>query len=108
MATADKEIMPTVNPVLKKSDSDQISFYLTVYPDKKNTAKPSLFMVFSKDGQILGKVNGPPLGDADAQGRIQYVTSAPAKALPPGKWDIRFVVQQGQESADESVGFTLE
>ncbi|HTT61658.1 MAG TPA: VWA domain-containing protein [Bryobacteraceae bacterium] len=108
MATADKEIMPTVNPVLKKSDSDQISFYLTVYPDKKNTAKASLFMVFSKDGQILGKVNGPPLGDADAQGRIQYVTSAPAKALPPGKWDIRFVVQQGQESADESVGFTLE
>jgi len=104
----DKVIIPTVNPVLKKADADSIGFYLTVYPDKKNTAKPKLVMVFSKDGQMLGKADAPPLGEPDAQGRIQYVANAPASALPAGKWEIHFLAQQGQESADEAVDFTLQ
>lgn len=108
MLMSDKVILPTVNPVLKKSDSDAISFYLTIYPDKKNAEKPNLVMIFSKDGQVLGKANAPQLGDPDAQGRIQYVANAPASALPPGNWEIRFVAQQGKESADEAVTFTLE
>ncbi len=103
-----KVITPTVNPVLKKSDSDAISFYLTIYPDKKNGEKPKLVMVFSKDGQLLGKAEAPQLGEPDAQGRIQYVANAPASALPTGKWEIHFLAQQGQESADEAVDFTLE
>ena len=108
MLAADKVIMPTVNPVLKKSDYDSLSFYLTIYPDKKNPLKPVLVMVFSKDGDVLGKANGPQPGDPDAQGRIQYVTTAPASALPPGNWNIRFIAQQGDETAEETVTFTLE
>jgi len=104
----DKVITPTVNPVLKKSDAETIAFYLTVYPDKKNAAKPKLVMVFSKDGQMLGKADAPQLGEPDAQGRIQYVANAPAAALPTGKWQIHFLAQQGQESADEAVDFTLQ
>jgi VWFA-related protein len=104
----DKVIIPTVNPVLKKSDAETIAFYLTVYPDKKNAEKPKLVMVFSKDGQMLGKADAPQLGEPDAQGRIQYVANAPAAALPTGKWEIHFLAQQGQESADEAVDFTLQ
>ena len=108
MLMSDKVIMPTVNPVLKKADYNMISFYMTIYPDKKSADKPNLVMIFSKDGQILGKANAPQLGDPDSQGRIQYVANAPAAALPPGNWAIRFLAQQGQESADETVAFTLE
>jgi VWFA-related protein len=108
MVMSDKVIMPTVNPVLKKADYNMISFYMTIYPDKKSADKPNLVMIFSKDGQILGKANAPQLGDPDSQGRIQYVANAPAAALPPGNWAIRFLAQQGQESADETVAFTLE
>jgi len=104
----DKVIIPTVNPVLKKSDYNAISFYLTIYPDKKNAEKPKLVMVFSKDGQMLGKADAPQLGEPDAQGRIQYVANAPAAALPTGKWEIHFLAQQGKESADEAVDFTLQ
>ena len=105
---ADKVITPTVNPVMKKSDYTAISFYLNIYPDKKNAEKPKLVMIFSKDGQMLGKADAPQLGEPDAQGRIQYVANAPAAALPTGKWQIHFLAQQGQESADEAVDFTLE
>jgi VWFA-related protein len=108
MLMADKVILPMVNPVLKKSDTEALAFYLTLYPDKKNTEKPTLIMVFSKDGQVLGKANAPQLGEPDAQGRIQYVANAPAAALPPGNWEIHFVAQQGKETADESVTFSLE
>lgn len=108
MLMSDKVVLPTVNPVLKKSDYNTIAFYLTIYPNKKSAEKPSLVMIFSKDGQALGKANAPQLGDPDSQGRIQYVANAPAAALPPGNWEIKFVAQQGQESADETVTFTLE
>jgi VWFA-related protein len=108
MLMADKVVMPMVNPVLKKSDYNLLSFYVTLYPDKKSPEKPSLVMVFSKDGQAVGKANAPQLGEPDAQGRIQYVANAPAAALPPGNWEIEFVAQQGGESANESVSFTLE
>jgi VWFA-related protein len=104
----DKVVLPTINPVLKKADYNAISFYLTIYPDKKSSDKPNLVMVFSKDGQLLGKANAPQLGEPDAQGRIQYVANAPAAALPAGNWEIHFIAQQGKESADEAVTFTLE
>ncbi len=108
MLMSDKVVMPTVNPILKKADANMISFYMTIYPDKKSAEKPALVMIFSKDGQVLGKANAPQLGDPDSQGRIQYVANAPASALPPGNWAIQFVAQQGKESADETVTFTLE
>jgi VWFA-related protein len=108
MLMSDKVILPTVSPVLKKADYNVLSFYLTVYPNRKSAEKPNLTMIFSKDGQAVGKANAPQLGDPDSQGRIQYVANAPAAALPPGNWEIHFVAQQGQESADEAVTFTLE
>lgn len=108
MLMADKVILPMVNPTLKKADYDALSFYLTIYPDKKNSEKPSMMMIFSKDGQVLGQAPAPQLGEPDAQGRIQYVATAPASALPPGNWEIRFVAQQGKETADSSVTFTLQ
>ena len=108
MLMTNQVVMPTVNPVLKKADANAISFYLTVYPDKKTPDKPSLTMVFAKDGQVLGKAGAPPLGNPDAEGRIQYVASIPTNALPPGNWKVQFVAQQGQQTADESVSFTLQ
>ncbi len=108
MLMSDKVVLPVVNPTIKKAESNALSFYLTIYPNRKNTEKPNLLMIFTKDGQVLGKANAPQLGDPDAQGRIQYVANAPAAALPTGNWEIRFVAQQGQETADEAVTFTLE
>jgi VWFA-related protein len=108
MLMVDKVILPMVNPILKKADYEALSFYLTIYPDKKNSEKPSMLMIFSKDGQVLGQAPAPQLGEPDAQGRIQYVATAPASALPPGNWEIRFVAQQGKETADSTVTFTLQ
>jgi VWFA-related protein len=107
MLMTDKVIKPTANATLKKTDVDTIPFYVTVYPDRKSAEKPTLRMEFSKDGTPLG-AGSAPLGDVDAQGRIQYVANAPMSSLQPGNYQVRFVVRQGNEQADETVTFTIE
>ena len=78
-----------------------------VYEDKTSKDKPGLVMEFSKDGQVLGNVPAA-LGAPDAQGRIQFVTTAPIAKLDPGDYQVRFIAKQGDEAAVESVTFTLE
>jgi hypothetical protein len=96
-----------VNATLKKADVETIPFYVTVYPNRKSTEKPTLRMEFSKDGTPLG-AGSAPLGDMDAEGRIQYVANAPMSSLSPGNYQVRFVAKQGSEQADETVTFTIE
>jgi len=107
MLMADKVIKPMVNATLKKADVETIPFYVTVYPNRKSTEKPTLRMEFSKDGTPLG-AGSAPLGDMDAEGRIQYVANAPMSSLAPGNYQVRFVAKQGSEQADETVTFTIE
>ncbi len=107
MLMADKVIMPMVNATLKKTDYESIPFYVTVYPDRKDAEKPTLRMEFSKDGTPLG-AGSAPLGDADAEGRIQYVANAPMAKLEAGNYQVRFVARQGNEEASETVTFTIE
>lgn len=107
MLMADKVILPTVNATLKKSEYDSIPFYVTIYPNRNSPEKPTLRMEFSKDGTPLG-AGSPAIGDADEQGRIQYVANAPTASLQPGNYQVRFVVKQGAEQADETVTFTIE
>ena len=104
---ADKVITPTVSPTIKKSVRQGVPFFVIVYPDKAVSAKPTLKMVFSRDGQVLGS-GSVPLGDPDAHGRIQYVATAPLASLAPGDYQVQFVAQQGTETAIESTTFTLE
>jgi hypothetical protein len=84
-----------------------MSFFVTIYPNQKETAKSVLVMEFSRDGQVMGS-GSPALGAPDEQGRIQYVATVPTTKLEPGNYRIRFVVKQGAEMAEESATFTLE
>jgi hypothetical protein len=44
----------------------------------------------------------------DKDGRIQYVAQVPVEQLPSGNYSVRFIVKQGNETADETVTFVLE
>jgi len=103
----DQVVSPTVSPVIKKSGAEGLPFYVVIYPDKSASEKPTLKMVFTREGQVLGS-GMVPLGDADANGRIQYVATAPLAKLDPGNYQVQFVAKQGTEIAAETVTFTLE
>ena len=105
--TAGKLVTPTLNPVIRKADGSNISFFFVIYPDGKSTVKPQVSMQFSRDGERLGN-GAPALGEPDSSGKISYVAAAPVAALEPGNYDVRFVVKQGIEIAQESVTFAVE
>ncbi len=102
-----KVVTPTLSPLEKADLSKGLSFYLVIYTDKANSAKPQLTMRFKRDGQDVGGGNAP-LGEADEQGRIPYLATAASDALQPGNYEVRFVVRQGGAAAAESVTFTIQ
>ena len=104
---SDKLVTPAINPSFSKGSTNELSFYVVIYPDKANSAETQLTMQFSKDGEQFG-AGSPPLPPADATGRIQYVATASTDKMPPGNYQVLFLVKQGTEVAGESVTFTLE
>src|SRR6185437_11130388 len=104
---ANQVVSPMINPTVEKAETKGLPFYVVIYPSKESSDKPTLEMQFSKDGQVLGS-GSPPLGNPDAQGRIQYVATVPLAQLPPGDYQVRFIAKQGAQTSDESVTFTVE
>ncbi|HLK20832.1 MAG TPA: VWA domain-containing protein, partial [Bryobacteraceae bacterium] len=102
-----KLVTPAISPSFNKTDTDRLSFYLVIYPDKAESKKVQLSMQFSKDGEPLG-AGSPPLPEPDAEGRIQYIATAPADKLEPGNYQVVFIVTQGDKVAQESATFTLQ
>jgi VWFA-related protein len=104
---ANQVVSPMINPTVEKANTSGLPFYVVIYPSKTSSEKPTLQMDFSKDGQVLGS-GSPPLGNPDAEGRIQYVATVPLAQLPAGDYQVRFIAKQGSQTSDESVTFTVE
>jgi VWFA-related protein len=103
----DKVIYPDLDPTVKQGSGANLSFYLVAYADPKISTPPILTIEFSQKGQLLGKASAE-IGKPDAFGRSQYIGSIPASSLSPGEYSVRFVLQQGNESADETASFRVQ
>jgi VWFA-related protein len=103
----DKTVTPALMPTINKSVSTSLPFYMIVYPNTHNSAKPEMFIEFDRDGKV--KRVAPAAMDApDSSGRIQYVANAPIDQFDPGNYAVRFVVRQGAEVAEEALSIHLE
>jgi hypothetical protein len=107
LLVGNRVVSPTLNPTISKARDSGISFYLVIYPDKNASQSPRLSMEFSRNGQVLGS-GSPELGQADKDGRIQYVATVPIASLAPGEYTIRFNAMQGAETAEEVTTFILQ
>jgi VWFA-related protein len=107
LVVSGKTVSPSLDPVVVKATNAGLPFYLVAYEDKTVSVAPKLTMEFSKDGQVLGQAS-PDIGPPRSDGRIQYVGTLPAASLDPGNYTIRFILQQGTESAEESASFTVQ
>ena len=102
-----KAISPALDPVVAKGSGVGLPFYLVAYSDKKTPTPPKLIMEFSKDGLVLGRVS-PDIGQPNKEGRIQYIGAVQAASLDSGDYTIRFILQQGTESAEEAAFFKVQ
>lgn len=99
-------ITPTLNNTLKIVKGAQMALFFVVYPESGATAPPQAVVQYFKDGEIAGSAN-LQLPAADAQGRINYVLSSPLDAMPPGNYEVKIVIKQGNSAVAESVFLTV-
>ena len=100
-------LTPTMDMVVKKVPDAMLRLFFTVYPDPANSAKPTVEIEFMQDGKTLQKVP-MELPAADAQGRIPYLMTIPAAAIPDGSYQIRATAKQGASSAASSANLRFE
>jgi VWFA-related protein len=95
-------ITPTLSNSVPRAANSSLRLFFVVYQDKSISAKPTVEIEFLQNGKSLQKAP-LPLPDADAQGRIPYVMTIPAAAIPPGVYQVRAAAKQGDtESATQT------
>jgi hypothetical protein len=87
-------ITPTLNNSVPHAEGSVLRLFFVVYQDHSIPAKPTVEIEFLQNGKSLTKVP-MQLPDADAQGRIPYVMTVPAAAIPPGVYQVRAAARQG-------------
>jgi VWFA-related protein len=87
-------ITPTLDDRVLRSKDAVLRLFFTVYQDTSISSKPTVEIEFLQNGKSLTKAP-LPLPDADAQGRIPYVMTVPAAAIPPGSYEIHATARQG-------------
>jgi hypothetical protein len=87
-------ITPTLNHSVTKTPDAMLRLFFTVYPDSSIAAPPGVEIEFLRDGKSLTKAS-LPLPAADAHGRIPYVMTVPAAAIPAGSYEVRATAKQG-------------
>lgn len=87
-------ITPTLNNNVLRAENSNLRLFFVVYQDPSISAKPTVEIEFLQNGKSLTKVP-MPLPGADAQGRIPYVMTIPAAAIPPGVYQVRAAARQG-------------
>jgi VWFA-related protein len=95
-------ITPTLNNSVPRAENSNLRLFFVVYQDASISAKATVEIEFLQNGKSLTKVP-MQLPDADAKGRIPYVMTVPAAAIPPGVYQVRAVAKQGDsESAAQT------
>ena len=100
-------LTPTMDIAVKKIPNSALRLFFTVYPDAAISAKPTVEIEFMQNGQTLQKVP-MELPAADAQGRIPYLMTIPAEAIPAGSYQIRATAKQGSTSSVSSTTIRFE
>ncbi len=100
-------ITPTLNASVQRSKDAALRLFFTVYQDPAIPSKPTVSIEFLQAGKSLTKVP-MPLPDADAQGRIPYVMTIPAAAIPPGTYEVLATAKQGDTAAESRITVKIE
>jgi VWFA-related protein len=100
-------VTPTLSTTVQGTKGATLSMFFVVYPEAGNSAKPTVELEFIKDGKVVGK-GGLELPAADKQGRIPYIMSSSAEAMPAGEYVIHATVKQGASTAEERTSFKVE
>jgi VWFA-related protein len=99
-------VTPTLNTSVSHAADSLLRLFFTVYPDANISARPAVEIELIQGGKTLQKVP-LQLPAADAEGRIPYVMTIPASAIPPGVYQMRATARQGATSSQSTTPVTI-
>ena len=94
-------VTPTLDAGIQKGANAMLRLFFTVYQDASISARPTVEVQFVQGGKVLANVP-MELPAADASGRIPYLMTIPAAAIPPGDYQIRATARQGNTASETS------
>ena len=92
-------LYPNLGDPISKA-TKEVGFYFAAYPAPGRAAPESVIELL-QDGKTVAQVP-IPLAAADRMGRIQQTGRLPIEQLPPGTYELRAVVKQGDAQAFRS------
>jgi VWFA-related protein len=99
-------LVPNLGEPILPAQGASLSFYFVAYPDPKVQEGVNLRMEFIQDGLVV-KAASIALPRPDGYGRIPYIATLPADMFGPGGYEVRAIVEQGKNSAEEHAFFTI-
>jgi VWFA-related protein len=99
-------VYPNLGEPVHKT-AKQLAFFLTAWPAQAVAEKPKLTLEVLQNGRRLAQIPAE-LPAADAQGKIKYASALPLESFPPGTYELRATVSDGQNSATRSTHFSVE
>ena len=98
-------VVPHLAGPVSKAANPNLSFFARLYPAPGGEA-PTLTLEFVREGKTVGRAS-PPLSAADANGNMALLSGVPSASFPPGQYDVRLKVLQGDAEATETTHFEL-
>jgi len=99
--------VPNVGQVFSQKKDKNILMHFNVYTLKNSAAQISATVTFLQKGKVFTEAGGA-LPAADLTGRIAYLTSFATENFPPGEYDLRVSVSDGNHRAASMAHFTVE
>ncbi len=101
-----QKLSPFVEEPVTLKIGDPLILYFVAYPSPQSADKPQLKLQVVQGGISLGEVPAE-LPAADTQGKIQYTGTLPTNAFPPGNYEFKAVVTQGNMTAETKTAVNL-
>ena len=94
-------IYPNMDEPVRKRESKNLAFFVTVYPPQGSQAATKLKLELMQKGRTLGRASYD-LPAPDATARIQYASAFPIDKYQPGEYELKVTVENGQSTATRS------
>jgi VWFA-related protein len=102
---ANMMVNPYLGEPIQKS-LKQVPFFFTVYMPSGTATKPKLTIELLREGRVLAQMPGD-MPDADASGRIQFVSGLPLEKIPAGSYELKITVSGETASVSRSRSFSI-
>lgn len=105
LVVQDRRIIPDSTADFAKTAKNDLPFHLSIFPNKE-ASPPSLKIELLHEGKVVAAAN-PKLPATDEKGRIAFAAGIPITGLGRGSYRLRATVQQGTETVEEAIAFTI-